>query len=507
MMKAKTYILLFLRVAVGWHFLYEGIIKLLQPGWSSEAYLKGSFGFLSGFYHWLGSDPGMIQVIDFLNVWGMILLGTGLFIGLFIRISTISGILLLLLYYLAYPPFGSSYLELSTEGHYWIINRNLIEMGVLVIIYLFPVREFSIEKFIAFFSKRGKPDPVNEQSGEGEMNSRREVLKGLATLPFLGGLIWGSFSRGRSLEPDALTSATIALKEYDLSELQGELPKGRIGELEISRLVLGCNLIGGWSHSRDLHYVGQLFRQYNSEKKIFETFSIAEQAGINLVNMVNQFYPILNKYKQVTGSELLSICQVHLDMEGDDKMSLIKEAIDMGATSMYIQGAVGDMLVRTGQIDLLHEAVEFIRSQGLLAGVGSHSIQVPIACEAAGIKPDYYFKTMHHDNYWSAHPRENREEFSVDMERFPDHNKFHDNIFDLFPEQTVEVFSQIDVPLFGFKVLAGGAIQPEDGFRYAFENGADFVCVGMFDFQIVEDVNLVIDILNQDLNRTRPWLA
>jgi len=93
------------------------------------------------------------------------------------------------------------------------------------------------------------------------------------------------------------------------------------------------------------------------------------------------------------------------------------------------------------------------------------------------------------------------------MERYQDHNKFHDNIFDLFPEQTVEFFKHSDVPLFGFKVLAGGAIKPEDGFRYAFENGADFICVGMFDFQIVEDVNLVIDILRGELNRERPWFA
>ncbi|MBL7110639.1 MAG: DoxX family membrane protein [Bacteroidales bacterium] len=506
-MKVKTYILLFLRVAAGWHFLYEGIIKLLQPEWSSEAYLRGSFGFLSGFFHWLGSDPGMVQVIDFLNVWGMILLGTGLFIGLFIRISAISGILLLLLYYFAYPPFGSPYFGLSPEGHYWIISRNLIEILVLGVVYLFPVREFSIEKFIGFFRKKSEPDNVDDESHDGETNNRREMLKGLATLPFLGGLILGSISRSSSLDPDALSGATIALNKFDISDLNGELPKGKLGNLEISRLILGCNLIGGWSHSRDLHYVGQLFRQYNNEKKIIETLSIAEQAGINLTNMVNQFYPILNKYKAMTGSEMLSICQVHLDMEGGDKMKFIKEAMDMGATSMYIQGAVGDNLVQDGQMDLIQESLEFMRDQGYLAGMGAHSIQVPIACEAAGIKPDYYFKTMHHDKYWSAHPREFREEFSVDRERSLDHNKFHDNIFDVFPEQTVEVFNQIDVPLFGFKVLAGGAIEPEDGFRYAFENGADFICVGMFDFQIVEDVNLVIGILNKDLNRSRPWKA
>jgi hypothetical protein len=57
----------------------------------------------------------------------------------------------------------------------------------------------------------------------------------------------------------------------------------------------------------------------------------------------------------------------------------------------------------------------------------------------------------------------------------------------------------------GFKVLAAGAITPEDGFRWAFENGADFICVGMFDFQIVGDVNTCIDILNNLPNRKREW--
>ena len=149
----------------------------------------------------------------------------------------------------------------------------------------------------------------------------------------------------------------------------------------------------------------------------------------------------------------------------------------------------------------------------MLAGVGGHSIQVPIACEKAGIRPDYYFKTMHHDNYWSATPREFREEFSL-RENDPSDpkvpsakNKLHDNMFDLFPEQTVEVFSKIDIPLVGFKVMAGGAIRPKDGFRYAFKNGADFICVGMFDFQVVENVNLVNDILNSNLNRKRPWYS
>ena len=87
------------------------------------------------------------------------------------------------------------------------------------------------------------------------------------------------------------------------------------------------------------------------------------------------------------------------------------------------------------------------------------------------------------------------------------HNYHHDNMWDVFPEQTVDVLSKVEVPIVGFKTLAAGAIHPEDGFRYDFENGADFICVGLFDYQVMEDVNVATAILETGVNRTRPWYA
>ena len=461
MKRIQTIVLLILRIIVGWHFLYEGIVKLFIPDWSAEAYLSGSYGFLSGFFHWLASDPTLLNIVDFMNVWGMILIGAGLFLGIFIRISSVGGIVLLLLYYFAYPPFGSSVFSVSSEGHYWLINRNLIEAFILVVIYLWPVKEYSLEKFIGYFRSKENEEPKVPVTADADDGSkRRELLKGLITLPFLGGMVLGSVTKSKAAEPDVLSGATIALKKFNLSELKGELPKGKIGDLEMSRLILGCNLIGGWAHARDLLYANQLFRQYNSESKIMETLNICEQAGINTTNMVNQFYPILNKYKKITGSKIMSICQVHMDENEQDPMvmNLRKLWITELLRCMY-RVHMRDRFVKAGKMDILCKAVDFVRSQGYLAGIGAHSIQTPIACEKAGLKPDYYFKTMHHDQYWSAHPREFRVEFQMDGEYFLDHNKYHDNIFDLFPEQTIEVLKGIDVPLVGFKVLAGGAIQ------------------------------------------------
>jgi hypothetical protein len=149
-----------------------------------------------------------------------------------------------------------------------------------------------------------------------------------------------------------------------------------------------------------------------------------------------------------------------------------------------------------------------MKKQGYVSGIGAHSIEVLIQAEKAGLNPDYYVKTLHHDRYWSAHPRENREEWSIDKDNSPDHNRFHDNMWDLFPEKTIEFMGQLRKPWVAFKVLAGGAIHPRDGFQFAFDKGADFICVGMFDFQIVEDVNIALESLSKTASaRVRPWLA
>lgn len=144
----KTYIiysnwqifsLTLLRVLIGWHFLFEGLMKVFTPGgWSAKSYLLGSVGPLAPVFRSLTFNHTVLSVVDIFNEWGLVIIGLGLFIGIFSKQLAIAGILLLSLYYLAYPPIMGFSVDASVEGNYWIVNKILIEMAALFILYLFP---------------------------------------------------------------------------------------------------------------------------------------------------------------------------------------------------------------------------------------------------------------------------------------------------------------------------------------------------------------------------------
>jgi len=146
---AQLSMLVVLRVLIGWHFLYEGFVKLLNPNWSSVGYLLDSEGFLSGFFETIASNPNSLAVADFLNMWGLIAIGLGLMLGCLTRVAIISGITLLAFYYLSHPPFIGLKYSMPTEGSYLIVNKILIELFALIVLYLFPSsRQIGLDKFL-----------------------------------------------------------------------------------------------------------------------------------------------------------------------------------------------------------------------------------------------------------------------------------------------------------------------------------------------------------------------
>lgn len=97
MTTAQKFWLTLLRVAMGWFFFYAGITKVLNPTWSAAGYLKGAKTF-SGFYQWL-LESGVLPIVNFINEWGLTLLGVSLVLGVAVRLSSVLGAALMLLYY------------------------------------------------------------------------------------------------------------------------------------------------------------------------------------------------------------------------------------------------------------------------------------------------------------------------------------------------------------------------------------------------------------------------
>jgi len=288
-------------------------------------------------------------------------------------------------------------------------------------------------------------------------------------------------------------------------------PTGKLGNLDVSRLFLGCNQVSGYSHSRDLPYVARLMQEYQTDERVMSTWQLAEELGINTVlsDPFDKPVRIMKRYRKERGGKIQWISEVHPHARSYYEIRLphlkenIKQLLDNEPSALYIQGGVADSFVDRGLLDELGEALELMKKTGLPSGLGAHSIENPKACVKAGIRPDFFMKTYHADDYWSATPRAQRVEFLVDRGSPND----HDNMWDIKPEATREFMGTCKTPWIAFKVMAAGAIPPEKGFRFAYQGGADFICAGIFDFQVKEDVAIAKKILAENLDRTRPWLA
>ncbi len=142
-----------LRIIIGWHFLYEGLAKLINPYWTSAGYLAESQWWFKGLFLNIAASPTLLTLVDYINIWGLILIGLCLILGALTKVVTIGGIVLLALYYIAAPPFAGLSYSMPAEGSYLIVNKVLIELAALVVLLAFPTgRVLGIDRLV--FEKR-----------------------------------------------------------------------------------------------------------------------------------------------------------------------------------------------------------------------------------------------------------------------------------------------------------------------------------------------------------------
>jgi hypothetical protein len=345
--------------------------------------------------------------------------------------------------------------------------------------------------------------------------NRRNFLK--KTIVASGAVVGlSSFEEKALIAHEALMLEPTNSEENKNESIKG-LPRGKIGDIEISRVIVGSNLFGGGAHARNLMYVSQLMRRYFTDEKILETLQLCEENGINTnIGGVD----LVKRYNKERGGKMHSLAQLDPghhdwsdDKRTDGKISITKEdiretadwAAEQGCVGGHLLGCRGDRWVKIKRFDMLNEYVSQMRKNGMLAGIGAHDMRVPMECKKAGVECDYFFKTIHPDTYWGTLREEEKKPYLVDSFGPND----YDCMWEQWPKESIKVMQDIKTPWIGFKVLAAGAVHPEEGFKFAFQNGADFVCAGMFDWQVRDNVSIAKEILEEDSvrNRKRVWRA
>ena len=287
-----------------------------------------------------------------------------------------------------------------------------------------------------------------------------------------------------------------------------DMPCGQIGDVTVSRLLLGGNLLTHYTHSRDLQYVYNLAAHYNTLEKTMETMALAEKHGVNTLTIHHardvgfpghgriDILDVLKKYRRERGGDIQwIICPTAPCKPGMEEYAAeVEELADAGAEALYLWGVRADQLYREGKIDLMKQAVAMARAAGVPSGVGAHDLRVVEACEEHGVDPDFYIKTFHHHNYPTA-PQDG--EINGAYSEIPGY-------WCKDPERTVKVMNEVDKPWIAFKVMAAGAIPPKNAFPYVVNHGADHVLAGMFDYEIAEDAKLARRAV-ADADRERPW--
>lgn len=276
------------------------------------------------------------------------------------------------------------------------------------------------------------------------------------------------------------------------------MPTGRIGGETFSRLMLGGNLIGGYAHSRDLPYVATLMRRYNTAAKIRETLELAEAHGINAINtwVMQDNATLFAHWKN--GGKMKWIAQVRLDAGGG--YSQIQQAIDQGAAGVHLTGDTAEGLLAEGKFGKVGESIQMIKSQKRVAGIAAHDLRVIVECEKRKLDADFYQKTHHTHDYYTA-PR-----LGESGPVGPYDNSWCDD-----PSAVVDVMAKVRRPWIAFKILAAGALPPRAAFPHAFNSGADFILVGMFDWQVAENARLarrIVGLVSKpESQRTRAWFS
>ena len=479
-----------LRMALGWHLLYLASWAFTTPG---------GFSYVGRFRcaHWLFGDlfravaasPAM-GVVDVVIFVALAVAGLALVLGWKTRWFVAVGICHAALVYLLDPPhFGH-----TGDSHFLYLDRHVIEIALYLYAAAFPGAGL-VE---AFHRLRNR---ATNKAAEPVDEDRRRLLAGLTSLPVLaafgGSAVWSTFLR----REEVVRITGPAVKPFAAADLAGlghpMTTYGRIGNVNLSRLILGGNVIGGWAHGRDMRYFDKMVKAYHVDERVFRTFRMAEACGVNTILTNPALMRVINRYWREEGGKIQFISDCGYK---DGLIAGARVSVENGASLVYTHGGYADGWAVDGKWQNFREYLDEARKLGVPVGIGCHRLATVKFCVEHGCIPDFWMKTVHRIDYPTAHLGESKKKSRIDLGS-------HDNRFvDTDRQEVFDYMATRPEPWIAFKILGAGIEHPKAAFPVVYKGGADFACVGMYDYQMVEDVNIANDVFANGLPaRVRPW--
>lgn len=256
------------------------------------------------------------------------------------------------------------------------------------------------------------------------------------------------------------------------------LPTMKIGDIEVTRLIVGSNPFTGKSHLDKATDIDM--KEYFTEEVAFSMLDKCVNAGINAVQSRGSMptMGLISRYRS-SGGKLMWLAQTgkNLITYEEELDELMKHA----PAAVCIHGELADDLYLTGNLHKLAGLLDKIRQKNVPCGICAHFPEVLAYAEEKGLKPDYYMASLYN---------------LTNPDRSHDKNPTGERFEDSDIPKMYEVIRRLSAPTFALKILGAGrrcATQEEvrNAFFEAFSSmkPGDGVLVGMFD-KYVDQVNL-----------------
>ena len=277
--------LLALRLAIGWHFFYEGISKLLATGWSSERYLSTAEWIFGGAFQAIARTPWMVGTADILNAWGLTIIGLCLFLGALTRLSCISGTVLLLLYTLVHPALPGMAGATIGGGSYLIVDRNIVEALALIMIGMLPPGQLWGLDRLMLRRRLQRTGGTETEADEETVKSsgRRELIRDLTGVPVLGAMaaaiLGGRAASDATAGVDALSGATPLLNSPAVIGGRGNIVSVRDFERLAPNHMTPINyayVAGGNGDEQTLRWSEAAFRQIHLRQQVLHSQTVPD---------------------------------------------------------------------------------------------------------------------------------------------------------------------------------------------------------------------------------------